>query len=401
MTSLLGRMLDAAHQLPPWLVPTFTRLHAQALGARDAVIHLHDYGQMVLLPLTDDALPGGHSTGGVDIDDSLPGRAFMLVEPVHDQADDGTVRLFVPLLDGSDRVGVLEVVSGDPPDDDAVEQWKSFASIVADLVVTKGCYTDVYFQARRRRPMGLAAEMQWHLLPPLTFIDPRVAIAGSLEPAYDVGGDAFDYAINHDIAHLAIFDAMGHGVDASTMAAVAVGAYRHARRAGVPVEEMYTAVSGAFSSQFGDERFVTAQLATLDLAAGRLALVNSGHPSPLLIRGHRVLRAVEGDAALPLGLGGDAPAVITLQLEPADRLVLYSDGVTDARRGEEQYDEKLFCHDVERVLAQDLPLAETVRRINRQLMSWRGGNTRDDATVMFVQWLGSTLPELTVGAAPL
>jgi serine phosphatase RsbU (regulator of sigma subunit) len=57
-----------------------------------------------------------------------------------------------------------------------------------------------------------------------------VAVAGAIEPAYAVGGDAFDYAINGDIAHVAIIDAMGHGLQASQMACVAIGSYRHSRR---------------------------------------------------------------------------------------------------------------------------------------------------------------------------
>jgi hypothetical protein len=72
------------------------------------------------------------------------------------------------------------------------------------------CATDSYSLARRRQPMSLAAEMQWQLLPPLTFVTSRVVIAGLLEPAYEVAGDAFDYALNGDIAHLAVIDPVGH-----------------------------------------------------------------------------------------------------------------------------------------------------------------------------------------------
>jgi len=73
-------------------------------------------------------------------------------------------------------------------------------------------YTDRFFQARRTQPMSLSAEMQWQLLPPLMMTTPQVAIAGALEPAYNVAGDSFDYTLNerrpapgHDRRHWAMY----------------------------------------------------------------------------------------------------------------------------------------------------------------------------------------------------
>lgn len=66
--------------------------------------------------------------------------------------------------------------------------------------------------------------MQWHLLPPLVMTTPQVSVAGALEPAYEVGDDAFDYALNDGTLHLAILDAMGHGLRAAVMANVATAA---------------------------------------------------------------------------------------------------------------------------------------------------------------------------------
>ena len=107
-----------------------------------------------------------------------------------------------------------------------------------------------------------------------------------------------------------------------------------------------------------------------------------------------MLTTVDGAPALPLGLGDTAPAVVQAELAPGDRLLLYSDGVIDAARGDEHYDEQMFQHDVEHVLADDVPLAETVRRLNRRLMTWRGGQTRDDATLMLVEWQSPELPAI-------
>jgi serine phosphatase RsbU (regulator of sigma subunit) len=376
-------MIDGVHDLPPWLVPAYVARHGHALGAVETTVLLQDYGQRLLIPLTKDAV-GSAVVDAQPIDGTLAGRAFTTVQPV-EGSDPAGVRLFVPLLDGGARVGVLALTLHSL-DHAGRRLAERFAAIVASLVVTKGAHTDVYFRARRRRDMTLAAEMQWHLLPPLTLLDPRITVTGCLEPAYEVGGDAFDYAINHEIAHFAIFDAMGHGLDASVMAAVAVGAYRHARRTGVPVSDMYTLIDAAFAGQFGPEKFVTAQLANLHLPTGELSFVNAGHPPPMLIRGHRVVRPLGGPRTLPVGFGGQPPEVILERLEPGDRLLLYSDGVVDNRRDGEALGDDRLAAVVEHELATELPLTEVLRRVNQRLLEWSGGVLRDDSTLMLVEW---------------
>ena len=63
-------------------------------------------------------------------------------------------------------------------------------------------------------------------------------VTGLLEPAYEVAGDAFDYALNDDRLHVAVFDGMGHGIASTLLSTLAVGAYRHARRNGEGVTSM-------------------------------------------------------------------------------------------------------------------------------------------------------------------
>ena len=160
---------------------------------------------------------------------------------------------------------------------DSVDEYdrrliRRLAGLVANILITKGMYTDRFFQARRRQPMSLSAEMQWQLLPPLMMSTPQVAIGGALEPAYNVAGDSFDYALNDDVLHLAMIDAMGHGLSAAVMATLAIGAYRHARRLDVGLDRLYAAMDEAIAGQFGADRFVTAQMARLDVTSGHAAM---------------------------------------------------------------------------------------------------------------------------------
>ena len=102
--------------------------------------------------------------------------------------------------------------------------------VVAALLVTRGQCTDAYTAIRRSEKFSLAAEMQWDLLPPLSLDSGRVSVAGLIQPAYEVGGDSFDYAVNGERLDFAVFDAMGHGLESSQLAHLAVSSYRHSRR---------------------------------------------------------------------------------------------------------------------------------------------------------------------------
>ena len=389
----LLEMLDEAHELPPWLVPLWASRHAEALGASAITVYLHDYEQRILVPLSTEAV-GSEVLGTLAIDGTVAGRAYAHAEQLTSPADDGGTVLWTPLLDGTDRVGVLAVCFPELTDDRRLLA-RRLAAVTTNLVLAKGGHTDVYFRARRTRAMTLAAEMQWHLLPPLTLSAPRVGISGILEPAYEVGGDAFDYAVNHDTAHIAIFDAMGHGLGASVMASVAVGAYRHARRSGVPVGDMYTLIDAAFKSQFPDDRFVTAQLADLQLPTGELHLVNAGHPAPMLVRGGRVVRTLGAATTLPIGLDGPHPTVMREFLEPGDRLLFYTDGAVDVRRGAEPLGEARLVDLVEQELQAKLPLPELLRRVNHRLLEWHREpeGRQDDSTLLLVEWRGGDLPD--------
>src|SRR5580693_8662610 len=97
---LLGALLDRAHEMPPQLIAPLVAEEASRIGGRDASILLQDYGQRVLIPL-----PGRGLTVGEPelIDDSLAGRAFLSTSVV-EHPQPGGVRMFLPLLDGSDEV---------------------------------------------------------------------------------------------------------------------------------------------------------------------------------------------------------------------------------------------------------------------------------------------------------
>ncbi len=387
---LLGSLLDRAHTMPPQLIAPLIAQEIARIGGREVTVLLQDYDQMTLVALPGEGLVAGPHQ---PIDDSLAGLAFQTDEMVEQPWGD-VVRLYVPLLDGSDRVGVL-VLTLDRVDEHHRRLVRRLAGLVADMLVTKSMYTDRFFQARRRRPMSLSAEMQWQLLPPLMMNTPQVSVAGALEPAYDVAGDSFDYALNGDVLHLCMIDAMGHGLSAAVMATVAIGAYRHARRIDVELSDLYAAMDSAVADQFGPDRFATAQMAALDVTSGHLQWVNAGHPSPLLLRAGHVVEVLEGPTTLPLGFGGDTPVLTERTLRRGDRVVFYTDGLIEEHvRGGVEFGDTRMMGVIERIEAEGVTVQESVRRISRRLMIERGGATTDDSTLLMFEWAGAPADDL-------
>ncbi|CAL9525840.1 hypothetical protein SUDANB105_03917 [Streptomyces sp. enrichment culture] len=382
--ALLGTVLDRAHELSPHLIGPLVAEVVERLGGRRPQLLLQDYGQVLLAPLPGEGLAGGDPQ---DIDDTAAGRCFLDAQPVELPEDDG-VRIHLPLLDGGDQVGVMAVTL-DRIDDDDRRLLDRLAALVADLLVTKHGYSDLFFSTRRGEPMSVAAEIQWSLLPPLAMIMPRVAVAGTLEPAYDVAGDSFDYALNGDVLHVAMIDAMGHGLGAAVMATVAIGAYRHARRLGTDLPEIYAAMDEAVAHQFGPDHFVTAQMMRLDTTTGGMRWVNAGHPSPMLIRDHRVTRRLDAPTTLPVGLGGAEPEVGELGLERGDRVLCFTDGLVEEHAvGEEQFGEEQLIDWVDGLERTCRGVRAVARSLSHTLKRARGGHTTDDATLLLVEWRG-------------
>ena len=323
---------------------------------------------------------------------TLAGRCFQTLRLL--EADQGR-RVWVPLLDGLERLGVAQFDFADVADRAEDERLHQFGALVAEIVMVKQDYGDLFHITRRRRPMSLAAEIAWTLLPPLTFGTDRLVISCVLAPVYQVGGDSFDYAVDGDRAQFALFDAMGHGLNAGLLATVAVGAYRNSRRHGLELADTVRTIDAAIASAFGPERFVTAVLVDLNLRSGRLSWHNAGHPAPLLLREGRVVKALDVEPGLPLGLGGDVEPG-QQQLEPGDRLLLYTDGVVEARSATgEFFGLSRLVDIVRRQEADRRPVPETMRRVMHAILEHQAGELQDDATAMLVEWRGHAAQVIT------
>jgi hypothetical protein len=383
---VLAWLVRESHLMAPESVPALADEGARRLGAAGCRLYLVSRDQQTLQPLPVPDEPPGEP---LDLDGTVAGRAFRFSQVVASTAD--VPRLWMPLLDGVERLGVLDLrVSDEEQLTTLRESTQRFASLLAELLTSKAQYTDTYERVRRAVPMGVAAEMLWRQLPPLTFATDRFVVTGQLEPWNEVGGDAFDYSLDGETVHLAVLDAMGHGLTATQMAGVALAAYRNARRGGLDLVATATAVDEVLGAQFGNESFVTGVLATLDLGTGQLSLLTAAHPAPLLVRDGRPVGELSVEPGVPLGFGERDDVVATVSLQPGDRLLLFSDGVVEAR-GE---DGEFFGLDrlvdlLNREESAGHPPPETLRRLILAVLEHQQGRLQDDATLLLVEWAGA------------
>jgi serine phosphatase RsbU (regulator of sigma subunit) len=284
---------------------------------------------------------------------------------------------------------VLEFVSPAVVNDEVESACTEVAAHVAQLVKNRRPYGDTIERARRGMPMHIAAEIVWGLLPPLAFATDDVVITAILEPCYDVGGDVFDYALNGDLLSFALFDTCGHGITASTLAALTVNAYRNARRSGLDLIDTAAAID-TWLRQRHPNKFATAILAELDHTTGILRTVNAGHPGAQVLREGKAVKELPGPTALPLGLhhmSGRRPGVHEEALQSGDRVLAYTDGVTDAfNAAGERFGLGRLLDLVQRALNDELPAPESMRRLVRAVVEHQFRGLQDDATAVLVQW---------------
>ncbi|MGC3000476.1 PP2C family protein-serine/threonine phosphatase [Streptomyces sp. G35A] len=388
----LTGLLAASHMAPFEQLPCLLDTAAKEAGAGGARLFVADLQEEVLLEVTGVGLNAGEGGEECRIEGTLAGRAYQIIE-VTAPASGGVC--WVPVLDGAERLGVLCIEPG-PSDGGVPDEGvaRALASMAGLLLVSKRANSDSHARLARTRPMGVPAELQWALMPPRTFSDQRATVSAFMEPAYHVAGDAFEYAMAGDVLHLAVFDAMGHDTSAGLTAALAMSTCRSHRRAGAAVPEVSKAIEDTLIEQFGNSRYATGILADLELNTGKFSWVNRGHLLPVLIRGGRWASTLHCPPAGPMGSGLGLPIIqCTEQLEPGDRLLLFTDGITEARdRDGEEFGVERFTDFIIRHHADNLPVTETLRRLMHAVMDYHQGRLQDDATVLFCEWHGDTSP---------
>jgi Serine phosphatase RsbU, regulator of sigma subunit len=247
----------------------------------------------------------------------------------------------------------------------------------------------------------LASVAQQAVLRP---IGPRVgslAVAGhyiSATAAADIGGDLYEAVDTPYGVRILIGDVRGKGLDAVRLASIVLGSYRHVAYERADLRAVVADLDRAVARNVGDEDFVTAAL--VEERGGTLTIVNCGHPSPLLLRRGQVIPMEPPAPAPPLGF---MPVVRPRveRLEPGDRLLLFTDGLGEARR-----DGKFFptADRAWRLLGHGT-VADGLASLESALLEWVRGRLDDDIALVLLEYSGprpettAAVPSWEVGVA--
>ncbi len=374
-----GALLAASAADPGELLDQLRAQLRQLPTAVDLTMHLIDYRLASLRPIELHRRP--RLQHAEPVEGSPLGAAFRTQQPTSQPAPAGHL-WHVPISVRGQRLGVLTGTFTEPPSPPGQQLLASLALAAAHSLLVVSAGTDLYETSRRHGNLSLAAELQWQLLPARALQTRHFYIAGHLEPALRVAGDAFDFVVDDDSLTSAVIDAAGADGAPSWPTTLAVTALRNARRAGLPLHEQAALASDILWQHTAGRGQVNAILLQLDALTRQATVVHAGSPDFIRIRDGQ-LEPQTFDAQTPLGMFEDTEyAEQPIDLQPGDRIYLLTDG---ARTRGRTLTDLLELLGADNHGPHQLP-PESVRRLVATLTA-DGEEPDDDITIVCLDWL--------------
>jgi serine phosphatase RsbU (regulator of sigma subunit) len=237
----------------------------------------------------------------------------------------------------------------------------------------------------------LASVAQQAVLRPLGPQVGTLAVAGryiSATAAADIGGDLYEVLDTPYGVRMIIGDVRGKGLDAVRLASIVLGSYRHVVYDRPDLAAIVADLDRAVGRSVSDEDFVT--VALVEERGGTLTIVNCGHHPPLLLRRGQVIPLDPPAPAPPLGFMPDVKPRVE-RLEPGDRLLLYTDGLAEARQ------DGRFFPTAERAwrLLGHGTVGDGLASLETALMEWVHGQLDDDIAVVLMEYAGAQRADVT------
>jgi len=274
-------------------------------------------------------------------------------------------------------LGIFSFRPGSPLAQETVEAATALAGQAALAIDNARLY---------QQQKQFADTMQRSLLPHSRPVIEGLEVGEVYEPSarVDVGGDVYDYLALED-GRLAVVlgDVTGHGVDATADMAMAKFVFRSLAREHPEPSDFLASANDVICSEIAAGKFISMSYVVVDGGSGRISGASAGHPAPRIVLRDGSTRSLEAHG-LVLGIDpGQEYAESHEELAPGSSLVLYTDGVVEARRDGELYgDDRLDALLAER---RALPARALAAAVAEDAREFAGGDLSDDLAVVVIR----------------
>jgi len=315
------------------------------------------------------------------MDPRFQGQQSIVAQSVHSA-------MAVPLFDNEKVLGLLYVDSADLLvrfDDDQLELLTLLANMAAVKITNARLLEDQRDRDRVLQELSSATRIQRGMLPEGTPQIPGYELVAYLSTCTEVGGDLYDFHVRDDGRLVFVVgDVTGKGMGAALLMSSFLASARVLYDAYADPAELSRRLGAMVHRTADPTRFVTGFVGVLDPATGALEYVNAGHPWPMLVQGGN-LRELESNG-VPFGVVQHFPySAASVELERGEVFALFTDGIPEAQKGEELYNEdRLRAAMREESVAPDLA---TLRdRLLGRVDEFLAGTPRnDDITLVLIR----------------
>jgi phosphoserine phosphatase RsbU/P len=235
--------------------------------------------------------------------------------------------------------------------------------------------------------LALAARVQQSLAPK-SLVWGGLRVESYYHPVRSIGGDfGLVNAIDEQHLNLLVCDVSGHGIGSALVANRIYAETITQLRGGTPLPDMLRSLNRFVMQSIGSSVFFfTLAAAQIDRDARRMIFAGAGHPPAMIAHAGTEPRLLES-RSMVLGAVADAvdpEATLDVDLDPGDRVVLYTDGITDVFNS---HGEMLGIEGVQKIVREtsELPFGEMKRAILDRVAEWRDGPSTDDVSLVLVE----------------
>lgn len=273
--------------------------------------------------------------------------------------------------------------------DEMRQLYNSFEYMQKSLVhYIEELRTTTFVNERYESELNIARNIQLQMVPTDFPVRDDLSVYAVLHPAREVGGDLYDFLIKDDIVYFAIGDVSGKGVPAALLMAVTRAAFRFLGGLNLPISTMMGRINNCLSEGNSNAMFVTLFAGCVNLKTGEMKYCNAGHNPLVLCHADGTTEFLHVTPNLATGVFPDFTFEEgKFHLEKGSRLLLYTDGVTEAEdSNKNQYGEDRLLE-----FAKNINVADSSETVVHNLMDsvksfTQDAEQNDDITVLMISF---------------